>query len=148
MAKKKVTNHSEKKATKSQEKEAPSTTAAMEETGKKMESLKSLNAMLLKETVELRKQVSQVSELRDSISEIVKSSNVQKEQIKKLAAEVKHYRDALENKEDKMEEMKRQVEFLQNSVAEAHKKKRFWTIVSSATTLFAAISVAYLAQRH
>ncbi|KAK9293135.1 hypothetical protein L1049_021121 [Liquidambar formosana] len=62
------------------------------------------------------------------------------------AAELEAIKKAFKNKEMKLEDMKKQLEFMQNSVSEAHKKKSFWTLVSSATTVFAAISVAYVAR--
>lgn len=51
-------------------------------------------------------------------------------------------------RENKVEEMKREVELLQNSVTEANKRKSLWTMISSATTIFAAISLAYVARGH
>ncbi|KAJ0015227.1 hypothetical protein Pint_19930 [Pistacia integerrima] len=63
-----------------------------------------------------------------------------------FAAELEAIQTAFRNKEKVVEDMKQQVEFLQNSEVEAHKKKNFWTVVSSATTLFAAASVAYAAR--
>ncbi|KAH7571996.1 hypothetical protein JRO89_XS04G0182700 [Xanthoceras sorbifolium] len=62
------------------------------------------------------------------------------------AAQLEVIKNAFGNKEKLVEDMKKKVEFMQNSVAEAEKKKSFWTIVSSATTLFAAASVAYVAR--
>lgn len=59
-----------------------------------------------------------------------------------VAEQLEEIKNAFKIKENKVEEMKRQVEFLRNSVAVAQKKKNFWTIVSYATTLFAAISLA------
>ncbi|KAK3200396.1 hypothetical protein Dsin_023811 [Dipteronia sinensis] len=62
------------------------------------------------------------------------------------AAQLEVIKKAFGDKEKLVGDMKKQVEFLQNSVAEAHKKKSFWTLVSSATTLFAAASIAYAAR--
>ncbi|KAK2640614.1 hypothetical protein Ddye_028409 [Dipteronia dyeriana] len=62
------------------------------------------------------------------------------------AAQLEVIKNAFGDKEKLVGDMKKQVEFLQNSVEEAHKKKSFWTLVSSATTLFAAASVAYAAR--
>ncbi|KAK4852840.1 hypothetical protein QYF36_027456 [Acer negundo] len=61
-------------------------------------------------------------------------------------AHLEAIKNAFGNKKKLVEDMKKQVEVMQNSVAEAHKKKSFWTLVSSATTLFAAASVAYAAR--
>ncbi|KAK4340422.1 hypothetical protein RND71_041884 [Anisodus tanguticus] len=63
-------------------------------------------------------------------------------------AELEAIKNVIKSKENKVEEMERQVEFLQFSVAQAQKKKNFWTMLSSATTLFAAISLAYVARGH
>ncbi|XP_044482165.1 centrosomal protein of 135 kDa-like [Mangifera indica] len=63
-----------------------------------------------------------------------------------FTAELEAIQTAFRNKEKAVEDMKRQVEFLQNSEVEAHKKKSFWTVVSSATTIIAAASIAYAAR--
>lgn len=69
-------------------------------------------------------------------------------EIEPCVAHLEAIKYAFKSREDKVEDMKKQVEFLENSVAEAHKKKNFWTIMSSATTLFAAISLAYITRGH
>ncbi|ESR46473.1 hypothetical protein CICLE_v10000602mg [Citrus x clementina] len=61
------------------------------------------------------------------------------------AAEFQAIVNAFRNREKLVEDMKHRVELMQNSV-EAQKKKSFWTVVSSATTIFAAASVAYIAR--
>ncbi|XAR52538.1 hypothetical protein NMG60_11020669 [Bertholletia excelsa] len=68
------------------------------------------------------------------------------EEVRPFVAELEAIKKAFKTRESKVEDMKRELEFLQNSVAEAHKKKNFWTLVSSATTIFAAASVAYVAR--
>ncbi|KAL2489669.1 Prefoldin chaperone subunit family protein [Forsythia ovata] len=67
------------------------------------------------------------------------------EETKTHVVELETIRNAFMNKETKVENMKRQIEFLKNSVAEAHKKKSFWTVLSSVTTLLAAVSLAFVA---
>lgn len=62
------------------------------------------------------------------------------------ASELEAIKKAFRHKETMVEDMKQQVGLLQNCVADAHKKKSFWTVVSSATTIFAAISIAYVAR--
>nr|GMD08563.1 intracellular protein transport protein USO1-like [Ipomoea batatas] len=62
--------------------------------------------------------------------------------------ELEAIKKGIKIREKKVEEMKREVEFLQNSVTEANKKKSLWTMISSATTIFAAISLAYVARGH
>ncbi|XP_027109483.1 major antigen [Coffea eugenioides] len=69
-------------------------------------------------------------------------------EIEPYVAELVAIKHAFKSREDKVEDMKRQVEILENSVAEAHKKKSFWTIMSSATTVFAAILLAYVTRGH
>ncbi|KAA8545044.1 hypothetical protein F0562_019857 [Nyssa sinensis] len=68
------------------------------------------------------------------------------EDVKPYVAELETIKNAFKNRERAVEDMKRQLELLHNSVAEAHKKKNFWTLVSSATTIFAAAFAAYVAR--
>uniref|UniRef100_A0A5B7CDT0 Uncharacterized protein n=1 Tax=Davidia involucrata TaxID=16924 RepID=A0A5B7CDT0_DAVIN len=77
---------------------------------------------------------------------LVDEQKVGGEEIKPYVAELETIKNAFKNRESLVEDMKGQLEFLQNSVAEAHKKRSFWTLVSSATTIFAAASVAYVAR--
>ncbi|EYU19325.1 hypothetical protein MIMGU_mgv1a003209mg [Erythranthe guttata] len=67
---------------------------------------------------------------------------------KGCVVELEMIKNAFKSKMTKVETMKRQMELLQNSVEDAHKKKSFWTVLSSATTLLAAISLAYVARGH
>ncbi|XP_076905104.1 uncharacterized protein LOC143560765 [Bidens hawaiensis] len=68
------------------------------------------------------------------------------EEIKYHVTEVEAIRKAFKDKESIMDEMKKQVEQLKVRVAKADKGKSFWTIVSSATTFLAAVSLAYAAR--
>ncbi|CAL5330316.1 unnamed protein product [Camellia sinensis] len=68
------------------------------------------------------------------------------EEVKPYVAELEAIQNAFKNRDAKVEGMKQQLVILQNSVAEARKGKNFWTLVSSATTIFAAASVAYVAR--
>ncbi|OWM62970.1 trichohyalin-like [Punica granatum] len=68
------------------------------------------------------------------------------EDVQPYVREMEAIKNAFQLKESVVEDLKRQLEFLQDSVAKAEKKKGFWTLLSSATTLFAAASVAYLAR--
>lgn len=65
------------------------------------------------------------------------------EELKPYEAELISIKSAFESREHKVAEMERQVECMKNSVREANKQKTFWTLFSSATTIFAAASVAY-----
>ncbi|XP_073134944.1 uncharacterized protein [Henckelia pumila] len=62
------------------------------------------------------------------------------------AMELEMIKNAFKSKETKIEDLNTQLEFLQNSVAVAQKKKSFWTVLSSATTVLAAVSLAYVAR--
>ncbi|GLT64469.1 hypothetical protein SLA2020_369600 [Shorea laevis] len=86
------------------------------------------------------------SDDRYSKEEVVINEQKLEEQIQPYAVELDTIKNAFRNKEKMIEDMKKQLDFLQNSVAEAHKRKSFWTFVSSATTIVAAASVAYVAR--
>ncbi|KZV45964.1 cingulin-like protein 1 [Dorcoceras hygrometricum] len=62
--------------------------------------------------------------------------------------ELERIKNAFNSNETKMENLNMQLEFLQNSVATVQKKKSFWTMLSSATTVLAAVSLAYVARGH
>ncbi|XP_030959781.1 myosin-6-like [Quercus lobata] len=83
---------------------------------------------------------------RDGKEEVIINGQKLEEEIEPYAAELDAITNAFKNKEKIVEDTKKQVEFLQNSVANANKRKSFWTVVSSATTIFAAASVAYVAR--
>ncbi|PIM97683.1 E3 ubiquitin ligase involved in syntaxin degradation [Handroanthus impetiginosus] len=70
------------------------------------------------------------------------------ETTKPYVMEFEMIKNAFKSKESKVENMKRQLELLRHSVEEAQKKKNFWTVWSSATTLLAAFSLAYVARGH
>ncbi|TYJ24026.1 hypothetical protein E1A91_A08G233000v1 [Gossypium mustelinum] len=62
------------------------------------------------------------------------------------AMELEAIKKAFKNKETVAQDLKQKVELMEKSMVEAQKKKSFWTLVSSATTLLAAITVAYAAR--
>ncbi|XP_030460740.1 uncharacterized protein LOC115681024 [Syzygium oleosum] len=68
------------------------------------------------------------------------------EDFQPFAGELEAIKSAFLIKESLVEDLKRQNELLQDSAAKAHKQKGIWTLLSSATTLFAAASVAYFAR--
>uniref|UniRef100_A0A6N2KTS0 Uncharacterized protein n=1 Tax=Salix viminalis TaxID=40686 RepID=A0A6N2KTS0_SALVM len=95
--------------------------------------------------------------LRDTVSLLCESNNVKEDMIvteKMLDGEIEPYASKLEviktafsNKETAVEEMKQQLEFLQNSVAMADKKNSLLSLLSSAATVIAAaVSFAYVAR--
>lgn len=75
-------------------------------------------------------------------------SNEQKpaEEIRLYAEQLHAIKDAFRSKDKMVADMKQQSEVLQNSVAQAHKMKSFWTVLSSATSILAAALAAYVAK--
>ncbi|KAF3454399.1 hypothetical protein FNV43_RR04846 [Rhamnella rubrinervis] len=91
--------------------------------------------------------VSSQSELdRNGKKEVAINERKLEEEILPYVAELDTIQSAFKSKEKMVEDMKQKLEFLQHSEAEAHKKKSFWTLVSSAITILAAASVAYAAK--
>ncbi|KAK9070201.1 hypothetical protein SSX86_010601 [Deinandra increscens subsp. villosa] len=71
------------------------------------------------------------------------------EGIKEHLAGIEAIKTAFKDKESRLEEMKRQLELVKSSAVEAQKEKSFWAMVSSATTLLAAVaSLAYVTRAH
>ncbi|MBA0764153.1 hypothetical protein Gotri_013522 [Gossypium trilobum] len=68
------------------------------------------------------------------------------DEIELYAMEFEAIKKAFKNKETVAQDLKQKVELMKKSMVEAQKKKSFWTLVSSATTLLAAITVAYAAR--
>ncbi|GJT85258.1 hypothetical protein Tco_1066975 [Tanacetum coccineum] len=68
------------------------------------------------------------------------------EGIKQHVKEVEAIKKAFKDKESTVDEMRKQLESLKDCVAKADKGKSFWTMVSSATTIVAAVSLAYVAR--
>ncbi|MBA0554913.1 hypothetical protein Golob_013987 [Gossypium lobatum] len=68
------------------------------------------------------------------------------DEIELYAMELEAIKKAFKNKETVAQDLKQKVELMEKSMVEAQKKKSFWTLVSSATTLLAAITVAYAAR--
>ncbi|XVF57366.1 hypothetical protein PTKIN_Ptkin06aG0199600 [Pterospermum kingtungense] len=64
------------------------------------------------------------------------------------AAELEAIKQAFKVKETVARDLKLKVEFMEKAMVEAQKKKCFWTFFSSATTIFAALSIAYAAKGH
>ncbi|MBA0796997.1 hypothetical protein Gohar_007723 [Gossypium harknessii] len=67
------------------------------------------------------------------------------DEIELYAMELEAIKKAFKNKETVAQDLKQKVELMEKSMVEAQKKKSFWTLVSSATTLLAAMTVAYAA---
>ncbi|MBA0827192.1 hypothetical protein Goarm_011987 [Gossypium armourianum] len=68
------------------------------------------------------------------------------DEIELYAMELEAIKKAFKNKETVAQDLKQKVELMEKSLMEAQKKKSFWTLVSSATTLLAAMTVAYAAR--
>nr|GEX10953.1 centrosomal protein of 55 kDa-like [Tanacetum cinerariifolium] len=97
------------------------------------------------------KEKSITSDIKEKIT-IMKQEieeNGVEEGIKDHVTEVEAIKRAFKDKQCRIEVMKRQLELVKRSAAEALKRKSFWTMVSSATTLLAvAASFAYVARAH
>ncbi|XP_042045712.1 chromosome partition protein Smc-like [Salvia splendens] len=70
------------------------------------------------------------------------------EGLKVHIVEMETIKNAFKSKAAKVEEMNRQLKALRSSVLDEQKKKSFWTMLSSATTLLAALSLAYVFRGH
>ncbi|KAH1192089.1 hypothetical protein AAZX31_20G216800 [Glycine max] len=68
------------------------------------------------------------------------------EEIQPYAQELDAIKKAFKTKDEMVDDMKQQLVSLNKSVAEAHKSKSLWTVISSATTIFAAVLAAYVAR--
>ncbi|XP_008218210.1 PREDICTED: myosin heavy chain, striated muscle [Prunus mume] len=86
-----------------------------------------------------------VSSKSEGKEEVVPNDHKLGKEIQPYVVELDAIQNAFRNKEKMVGDLKQQVESLQK-VAEAQKKKSFWTLVSSATTIIAAASVAYVAK--
>lgn len=70
------------------------------------------------------------------------------EELKTHLMEMETIKNAFKSKAARVEDMEKQLECLQSSVVDAEKWKSFWAMLSSATTVLAAISLAYVARGH
>ena len=95
---------------------------------------------LLKNTATL------VSQQKVREEEVVWCENNVEEMEEIAVGEVERIKKAFESKEEMLDEMKQKVVSLNKSVAGAHKSKNMWTVISSATTIFAAALAAYVAR--
>ncbi|BFG37041.1 hypothetical protein CerSpe_233160 [Prunus speciosa] len=86
-----------------------------------------------------------VSSKSEGKEEVVANDHKLGKEIQPYVVELDAIQNAFRNKEKMVGDLKQQVESL-HKVAEAQKKKSFWTLVSSATTIIAAASVAYVAK--
>ncbi|CAH9097285.1 unnamed protein product [Cuscuta europaea] len=86
--------------------------------------------------------------LRDDNMDSIYAEHFNESQISPHMFELEAIKKGFEAREIKVEEMKREVESLKSSVKQANKKRSLWAIFSSATTIFAAISLAYVARAH
>ncbi|KAI4379020.1 hypothetical protein MLD38_016426 [Melastoma candidum] len=105
--------------------------------GKKYDQI----SMILKKTA-----VSLVKENGREESFLADQKVVEEEDFQAYAKELDAIKSAFRTKECAVEELKQQLEVFRESAARAQKEKGLWTLVSSATTLVAAASVAYLAR--
>ncbi|XP_065854515.1 uncharacterized protein [Euphorbia lathyris] len=113
-----------------------------EDLRKKVESVVSNSARAqttIKKTVELLS-------VSENGKEVLSSTERNLHEIEPFASEMEVIKSAFRSKEAAVEEMKHQVEVLQNYVSKASKQKGLLAIVSSATTFLFAVSVAYIAR--
>ncbi|KAK7277882.1 hypothetical protein RJT34_22901 [Clitoria ternatea] len=68
------------------------------------------------------------------------------EEMQPYAEELNAIKKAFKSKNEMVDEMKQQLVSMQKSMVEAHKNKSLWTVISSATTIFAAALAAYVAR--
>ncbi|KAL0817782.1 hypothetical protein Bca101_074226 [Brassica carinata] len=138
--------------------EQESLSTAKNDLEKQSKSLKSEKAILEKKLLELTKAIDALIEsagtdakrslvmLKRAASAVSHSDSEQQKQengAESYALELESIEKAFKNKESIIEEMKKEAESMKQSTEEAHKKKSFWTVVSSVTTIFAAASFAY-----
>ncbi|KAK9137072.1 hypothetical protein Sjap_007666 [Stephania japonica] len=73
---------------------------------------------------------------------VVNANNIEKE-LNLVGAELDAIKKTYMSKDEKVEELMKELEVTKNSLKEAHQKKSFWTLMSSATTVVVAASLAY-----
>ncbi|CAI0432232.1 unnamed protein product [Linum tenue] len=107
-----------------------------------IESLKNLSGAIEKKLAETH--VDLLSNTVKLVSQSSSSSNGSVDGgVQKVEEQVEAIRSCFRDKDAKVEEMKQRVGALEKSVAEAEKKKSFWAMVSSVTTVVAAASLAF-----
>ncbi|CAI0383718.1 unnamed protein product [Linum tenue] len=106
------------------------------------ESLKKLNGVIEKKLAETQSLLSNTVELV-SLGSNSNGSGGAKAEENKVEEQMEAIKSCFRDKDAKVEEMKQRVGALENSVAEAEKKKSFWAMVSSVTTVVAAASLAF-----
>ncbi|MED6217853.1 hypothetical protein PIB30_021494 [Stylosanthes scabra] len=80
------------------------------------------------------------------IEEVVSNGKMIDEDVQPFVEELNAIKKAFKNKDEIEDDMKQQLESLHKSVSEAHKQKNLWTVISSATTIFAAVFAAFAAR--
>ncbi|KAF3588168.1 hypothetical protein F2Q69_00032373 [Brassica cretica] len=138
--------------------EQESLSTAKNDLEKQSKSLKSEKAVLEKKLLELTKAIDALIEsagteakrslvMLKSAAFAVSQSDIEQQKqengAESYALELESIEKAFKNKDNIIEEMKKEAETMKQSTEEAHKKKSFWTVVSSVTTIFAAASFAY-----
>ncbi|CAM8888432.1 unnamed protein product [Rhodiola kirilowii] len=95
----------------------------------------------------LKKTSSQLQASGDLVCEVEQFPS-QNEVVKPFMNEMKAILNAFQIRKVAMADIKKQLQMLKHSIAEAENRKSFWKLVSSATTIFAAASIAYASRRH
>ncbi|KAK8698132.1 hypothetical protein V6N13_114262 [Hibiscus sabdariffa] len=100
---------------------------------------------LLKNTASLLCQ-SKAENNGKSTEEAAVAEHKLEDEIKPYAMELEAIKEAFKNKETVAQVLKQKVELMEKAMVETEKKKSFWALVSSATTILAAITFAYAAK--
>ncbi|CAM8926060.1 unnamed protein product [Rhodiola kirilowii] len=96
----------------------------------------------------LKKTTTELHGFSDLPGEDEQLPTIESERVKPFVSEIELIKNAFQSREVTMADMRKQLEMMKHSVAEAHKRKSLWKLVSSATTIFAAASVAYVSRGH
>ncbi|KAL5701540.1 hypothetical protein ACHQM5_026866 [Ranunculus cassubicifolius] len=111
------------------------------------EKMKSSQMHSVKALEMLRNTMKQLEEAgTDTNEELTINGDFIAEELQPFVAELEAIRKSFKGKTGKVEEMYKRYETLQVSVSDAQKKRNFWAWLSSATTLLAAVSMAYIAR--
>ncbi|KAK9139501.1 hypothetical protein Scep_009182 [Stephania cephalantha] len=79
------------------------------------------------------------------VGSVVNADDIE-EGLNLVGAELDAIKKTFKSKDEKVEELMKELEVVKNSLKEANQKKSFWTLMSSATTIVAAASLAYVSR--
>ncbi|XP_061349432.1 uncharacterized protein LOC133294704 [Gastrolobium bilobum] len=116
------------------------------ETQRESDDLRAKNEFSNRALAMLKSTAALVCQYKEGAEVVVSNERKLEEEIQPYAKELDAIRNAFKSKDEMVDDMKQQVVSLQKSVAKAHKTKSLWTLISSATTIFAAAIAAYVAR--